>query len=112
MPGLEPEVDTDPAEEAQAEAARQAAAAAANAAKEEGNSMYKDKDYDGALRLYTRAIQLEPTNHTFYSNRAATYLALKQYRKAIADCEKALELKPLFVKAHLRAGKAHLLLVR
>ncbi|XP_057783836.1 uncharacterized protein LOC131001452 isoform X2 [Salvia miltiorrhiza] len=45
-----------------------------------------------------------------YSNRAATRMSLLRMREAIADCTKASELDPDFMKVILRAGNCHLVL--
>lgn len=49
-------------------------------AKEKGNAAYKKKDFAAALEHYEKATQLDPTNITFYSNRAGT--AVTQQIKA------------------------------
>ena len=35
------------------------------------------------------------------------YLKMQDYRKVVADAEKAIELKPGYLKAHHRRGKAY-----
>ncbi len=42
-----------------------------------------------------------------YCNRALAYLKLKNFGRAIEDCNKAVELKPDYVKAYYRRGKAY-----
>ena len=81
-------------------------AAAANKKKEAGNAAFQAKDLDGAIKLYTEAIELDELNHILYSNRAAAYLLKKDYENARSDCKKCLELEPLFVKAMLRLANA------
>lgn len=41
-------------------------------------------------------------------NRAACYMNINQFQKALADCNRALEIDPKYVKGFLRAGKCHL----
>lgn len=70
-----------------------------------GNAAIAQKDYNGAIQLYTEAIQLSPTgpnSHVYYSNRAAAYCHLKKFDKAVSDCEDAIQLQPDYVKAHTR----------
>ena len=43
------------------------------AAKKEGNGHYKKKEWAEAIAKYTEAVALDPTDHTFYSNRSACY---------------------------------------
>ena len=40
------------------------------AEKEQGNACYKKKDLDGAIEHYSKAIELDPTDITFRSNKA------------------------------------------
>lgn len=47
-------------------------------------------------------------NEAIYTNRALTYIQMKEFRKAIEDCERALDLNPNFGKAHKRMSKAYL----
>ncbi|XP_025104571.1 stress-induced-phosphoprotein 1-like [Pomacea canaliculata] len=61
-------------------------------AKEKGNAAYKKKDFAAALEHYEKATQLDPTNITFYSNRAAVYFEQGDYDKCISECEKAVEI--------------------
>ena len=39
--------------------------------KNEGNEQYKKKNFEKALELYNKAIQLEPTEVLYYNNKAA-----------------------------------------
>jgi Tfp pilus assembly protein PilF len=48
--------------------------------------------------LYTKAIQLDPENYLYYSNRAAVYMKLKKFENAANDSKKCIELKPNFAK--------------
>ena len=38
--------------------------------KDLGNTAYKNKEFEAALEHYGKAIQLDPTNITFYTNKA------------------------------------------
>ena len=38
--------------------------------KEQGNAAYKKKDFETALQHYGKAIELDPKNMAFYTNRA------------------------------------------
>ena len=40
------------------------------AEKEKGNIAYKNKDFEAALQHYDKAIELDPTNVTFLTNKA------------------------------------------
>jgi stress-induced-phosphoprotein 1 len=60
-------------------------------AKEKGNALYTAKKFDEAIDAYDEAIALDPTNMTFYNNKAAVYFAIKKYDEVIEMCDKAME---------------------
>ncbi len=60
-------------------------------AKEKGNALYKTKKFDEALMAYDEAIELDPTNMTFLSNKAAVYFTMKNYDECIKMCKDAVE---------------------
>lgn len=59
------------------------AAELANAAKEEGTVKYKAGQYDAAVELYSRAMQLAPENATYCLNRSAAFLMLHKNDQAV-----------------------------
>lgn len=50
--------------------------------------------YNGAIELYTRAIELAPDDWHAYRFRGHRYISTRQFDKAVADLEKARELVP------------------
>eukprot|EP00088_Acartia_fossae_P023267 TRINITY_DN2432_c0_g1_i1.p1 TRINITY_DN2432_c0_g1~~TRINITY_DN2432_c0_g1_i1.p1 ORF type:complete len:503 (-),score=178.02 TRINITY_DN2432_c0_g1_i1:1243-2751(-) len=78
--------------------------------KEEGNQLYKLKNYREALAKYTEAIDLCPQCASFYGNRSACYLMLGQPRQALEDSKTATSLDPLFVKGWSRLAKCSVML--
>lgn len=75
--------------------------------KKEGNELFKAKDYANSIVMYTNAINLDPENAVYFSNRSAAYLASKDGRgKALKDGIQCIELKPNWVKGYLRKGAA------
>ncbi|CAL8073121.1 unnamed protein product [Calicophoron daubneyi] len=64
---------------------------AAIAEKELGNAAYKKKDFKEALVHYDKAIELEPTCITYYTNKAAVHFEMGDYDKCIELCEHAVE---------------------
>ena len=62
------------------------------------------KKYSEAIEKYTEAIQLNPKNPVYYSNRAAAYSQAGDHESAIEDAEKAKTIDPKFAKAYSRAG--------
>jgi hypothetical protein len=78
----------------------------AESEKEEGNRLFKQRDITGALKHYSRAIKLQPSNAAFYGNRAMCSLQLKNYEGVVRDTTRALELDPEYTKAYYRRALA------
>jgi stress-induced-phosphoprotein 1 len=74
--------------------------------KEEGNTFVKSAEYAKALKCYTDAIELDPTEHTIYSNRSMCYERLARWGESEADAREVIRLKPDFPKGHVRLIKA------
>uniref|UniRef100_A0A8C9TNJ6 Unc-45 myosin chaperone A n=1 Tax=Scleropages formosus TaxID=113540 RepID=A0A8C9TNJ6_SCLFO len=77
--------------------------------REEGNSLFKSGDLQGALCRYTQALKLSDSpseRGVLYRNRAACHLKLEDYTKAEADASKALDADPSDVKARFRRAQA------
>ena len=67
----------------------------------------KAQDYTEALANYTLSIEMDPDEPTTYCNRAMVYLKLKDFPKVIEDANTALRIKPDYLKAYHRRGKAY-----
>lgn len=80
--------------------------------KNQGNKCFMAKKYDQAVQHYTNALQFDPQNPIYLSNRAMSYLKLGEYQEAEQDCTRALELDSCLVKALLRRGAARVALAR
>lgn len=78
----------------------------AEALKSKGNAAMAQKDYPGAIDLYTQALALHPTNAIFLSNRAAAHSAAKDHTSAKIDAEAAVAIDPTYTKAWSRLGLA------
>ncbi|GBC09925.1 hypothetical protein RclHR1_09200010 [Rhizophagus clarus] len=74
--------------------------------KTQGNEAFTAKNYEKAIELFTKAIELDPANHVLYSNRSACYASLKQYDKALENANKTIELKKDWAKGYSRKGAA------
>ncbi|KAF8957084.1 Hsp90 cochaperone [Entomortierella lignicola] len=74
--------------------------------KAEGNKAFLAKDYPTAIDRFSKAIELDPTNHVLYSNRSACYASQKNYEKALEDGEKTVELKADWAKGYGRKAAA------
>ncbi|XGW04717.1 hypothetical protein V3C99_015692 [Haemonchus contortus] len=83
------------------------------AEKDLGNAAYKLKNFEEAHKHYDKAIELDPSNITFYTNKAAAYFEEHKYDDCIEVCKKAVEVGreqradfKLIAKAMARAGNA------
>lgn len=70
-----------------------------------GNKFFKIKDYPAAIKEYSKAIDADPKNATFYSNRAAAFISANRFYEALEDCKMADELDPDNMKILLRLGR-------
>src|SRR5688500_14162361 len=76
------------------------------AAKTRGNEAFTKGDFETAVREFSTAIEQDPTDAIFYSNRSGAYSSLHKFQEALDDAKKCIELKPEFVKGYSRAGGA------
>ncbi|XP_076886813.1 hsp70-Hsp90 organizing protein 2-like [Bidens hawaiensis] len=79
----------------------------ADESKAKGNAAFSAGNYTDAIRHFTDAINLAPTNHVLYSNRSAAYASLNQFSEALTDAKKTVDLKPDWAKGYSRLGAAH-----
>ncbi|KAF7356927.1 hypothetical protein MVEN_01028600 [Mycena venus] len=61
--------------------------------KEQGNVAFKAKRFGDAVDLYTKAIEMNPAEPSFLTNRAAAYMGIKRFRLALDDCQQAATLQ-------------------
>lgn len=77
-----------------------------------GNKHFEEGEFRKAVRLYSKAIDKDPSNAALYSNRSAAYLqASKQMgidtrMMALRDADKVIELRPTWFKGFSRRGDA------
>lgn len=74
--------------------------------KDIGNKHLQAKEFDQAIEAYTKAIEIDPSNHVFYSNRSAAYLSKGEPNQALADGLKCTEVNPAFAKGYSRHAAA------
>lgn len=84
----------------------ESAEAQAAALKAKGNDAFAKRRFQAAAQYYSQAIELEPTSHILYGNRAAAYHRLKKYKEALEDSDVAVSLHEPWVKGHYRRACA------
>lgn len=80
--------------------------------KNEGNQLFVNQKYQKAIEYYTESLKCNNDSITLtqvkidiLANRAAAYLNLSCYHKALEDCDRVLEIQPNHEKAIYRKGK-------
>ena len=76
----------------------------ANNEKIKGNELMKTKEYEEAIKHYTKSIRLDEFEPTTYANRALAYIKNTEYGRGLDDCNKAIDLKNDYIKAYYRRG--------
>ena len=79
----------------------------AEQAKAQAYAAFSAGDFSSAVRHFSKAMSVGPSNYLLYSNRSATYARLGKHFEALADAEKTVQLKPDWPKGYFRLGEAH-----
>ncbi|KOO28322.1 stress-induced protein sti1-like protein [Chrysochromulina tobinii] len=82
----------------------------AEAARAEGNELFKAGKFPEAIAKYTEAMKRNPKDHVPYSNRAACYQKLMEWQLALKDAETSISMEPTFVKGWSRKAGVHFFL--
>ncbi|KAF7328823.1 ADP/ATP carrier receptor [Mycena venus] len=109
MPEPEEEEPVAPTPEALAAMSLEERSTLAASFKTKGNAAYSSKKFAAAARLYTLAIDVAPKPEpVYYSNRAACYVNMTppKHELVVEDCDEALKLDPIYVKALNRRAMA------
>ncbi|KAG6604553.1 alpha subunit [Phytophthora cinnamomi] len=80
--------------------------ARAEALRQQGNAAFKLRQFREAEALYSQALALQPAAHVLYGNRSAAFHQLGDFRAALQDADRAVQLAPDWAKAHLRRAAA------
>ncbi|XP_071126094.1 LON peptidase N-terminal domain and RING finger protein 1-like isoform X2 [Mytilus edulis] len=74
--------------------------------KSKGNTFMERHKFERAIVSYSEALELAPTDHLSLSNRSHAYALLENYKAALEDAEKVIEIRPDWPKAYFRKGRA------
>ncbi|XP_029644404.1 tetratricopeptide repeat protein 4 [Octopus sinensis] len=81
----------------------------ADSFKEEGNYLFKKRDYRTAVANYTEGIKVQAPdrmlNASLYCNRAASHYQLGNFGYALFDCVMACKFKEQYLKAFIRGSQ-------
>ncbi|KAK2712350.1 hypothetical protein QYM36_011140 [Artemia franciscana] len=78
--------------------------------KEEANVYFKNQDYQQAIELYTKAIDLNGSSAIYYANRSFAYLKTECFGYAVLDATRAIEIDKNNVKGYYRRASAYMAL--
>ncbi|KAJ0391810.1 hypothetical protein P43SY_005423 [Pythium insidiosum] len=81
-----------------------ATASRAEQLKQKGNECFQKGKYNAAIDMYTEAIVMDPTQSTYFSNRALCHSKLQHWASCREDCEQALRVDALNSKASYLLG--------
>lgn len=86
----------------------------AEAARQEGNDLFKRAQTENDISLYAKAIEKygdamkrNPKDHVPYSNRAACYQKLMEWQLALKDADTCITMEPTFIKGWSRKAGIH-----
>uniref|UniRef100_A0A8C5AT52 Stress-induced-phosphoprotein 1 n=1 Tax=Gadus morhua TaxID=8049 RepID=A0A8C5AT52_GADMO len=77
-----------------------------SALKDEGNKALSAGKVDEAVRCYTEALALDPSNHVLFSNRSAAHAKKGAYESALQDACQTITIKPDWGKGYSRKAAA------
>jgi len=79
---------------------------------EKGAMLFAASRYDAALSTLEWAVEYEPDNHVYISNRSVSLCALGRLQEGLEDAERVLHLRPDYAKGWVRKGRALLMMQR
>ena len=80
--------------------------------KKNANNLYNQKEYEKAIKAYTKALEFDPLNLKFNSvilvNRALCYEKINKYYDAINDANLSLQLNPDYARGYIRRANTYI----
>lgn len=86
------------------------AAALPHTSSSSSSSVSTAKDYENAIKFYSQAIELNPSNAIYYGNRSLAYLRTECYGYALADATRAIEIDKKYIKGYYRRAASNMAL--
>ena len=77
----------------------------AEACKAAGNKFFRMRDYSKAIQEYSKALEVDPRNPTYLSNRSAAFMSANLFQQAFDDARLSDELEPGNTKVMLRLAR-------
>ncbi|KAG7515982.1 stress-induced-phosphoprotein 1 [Solea senegalensis] len=74
--------------------------------KDQGNKALSAGKIDEAVRCYTEALSIDPSNHVLFSNRSAAHAKKGDYENALQDACQTIKIKPDWGKGYSRKAAA------
>mmetsp|Transcript_17559 Transcript_17559/g.34296 ORF Transcript_17559/g.34296 Transcript_17559/m.34296 type:complete len:493 (-) Transcript_17559:238-1716(-) len=84
----------------------------AEAFKTEGNDYFKKNLFARAIIAYSQAIDINPKNAIYFSNRAFCHIKMENFGLAIEDATNGIKADKTYIKSYYRRGAAQLGLAR
>ena len=76
--------------------------------KNKGNDEFKKGQFNAAINFYSDAIECDPNEPAYYTNRAIAFIKQEKFLMAKQDCQRALSINSKFAKAFNRLSKCHI----
>ncbi len=77
---------------------------------QQGEDLLKNGDYQGAVKVYSQVLQLDPKDNHAYVNRGRARFELGDKRGAVDDFSEAVQLNPNDAEAYRQRGGVYLTL--
>lgn len=74
---------------------------------QEAEALFRNRDFEEAIKIYTKAISLSPNNVLLYRDRSRAYSLISDYENAINDLNKAIEINPRSADLYMWRGHAY-----
>lgn len=74
---------------------------------EQGFTLYNEFNYDGAIKLYNKALEADPYSYKAFNGKGIALCFKGNYNEGMPLIQKALDVKPDFAYAHFNMAMAY-----